>query len=94
MKTTYEKDEYLARLLGYERKVIGQRTHILLEGKWVGFQTTNDLGKLKLLRLMQKRKDWDKFLTWFAAFEWIDLLLNKTGQFREVVIEFLEEQKK
>jgi len=72
--------------------IIGQRTHILLEGKWVGFQTTNDLGKLKLLCLMRERQDWDILLVRFATFEWIDLLLDRTGRFREAVIEFLEKQ--
>ena len=94
MNLSYEKDYKLAGLLGYDTLIIGQRVHIAIKHKWIGFPTTNDLGKIRLLRIMKERKDWDKFLTWLTAFELIDLLLDKTGRFREAVIEFLEEQGK
>lgn len=89
-KLMYERDEYLAHLLGYKTKLIGTKTHILIKSKWEGFQTNNDLGKMKLLRLFHKRKDSDFFFSGCSVFDLISLLENKTGQFRDEVIKHLE----
>jgi hypothetical protein len=92
-KLIYERDEYLAHLLGYETKIIGQKTYILVKGnifKWTGFQTNNDLGKMKLLHLMCKREDAKKFFSNFDVFDLIFLLENKDGRFRDEAIKFLD----
>jgi hypothetical protein len=61
---------------------------------------TTDSGKIELLRLMMKRKDWPEFLDkvgWCSRWEkhsylYIDYLTDTTGKLRDAALEWLRKE--